>query len=101
MLSDPDIDIVNICTPSGLHGDMVIKAAQAGKHVLVEKPMDISKEKIDAMINACKVNNVKLGCIFQLRTEETVIKVKKAVDDGRLGKIRMADAYMKYFRNQE
>ena len=54
LLSREDIDVVNICTPSGTHGEIAIAAARAGKHVIVEKPMEVTVEKADAVIKACE-----------------------------------------------
>ena len=65
-----DIQAVCICTPSGLHAEQAIAAASAGKHVLVEKPMAIDLKGCDEMIAAARANGVKLGVIFQKRTDE-------------------------------
>lgn len=81
MLLEP-IDVVSICVPSGLHADIAVKCAAKGKHILCEKPLDISLEKIDAMIYACKESNVKLGTVFQRRTLPHMIKAKKIFDEG-------------------
>jgi UDP-N-acetyl-2-amino-2-deoxyglucuronate dehydrogenase len=101
MLKREDIDVVCICTPSGMHGDMTIDAANAGKHVFCEKPLDISKEKMTQMINACRENHVKLGCVFQRRLMKEAIETRRAIENGEFGKIVLADAYMKYYRSQE
>jgi len=101
MLKRPDIEIISICTPSGTHADITIDAAKNKKHVIVEKPMDISLEKADEMINACKNNNVKLGIIFQLRFADECIRLKKLLDEGKLGRIILADLYMKFYRAPE
>ena len=99
MLQQKEIDIVCICTPSGLHGDMAIACAEMGKHVLCEKPLDISTDKINAMIKACRDHNVKLGGIFQNRTYSGCIAAKKILDEGKLGKIYIADGYTKEYRS--
>ncbi|OGS18820.1 MAG: hypothetical protein A3J83_02000 [Elusimicrobia bacterium RIFOXYA2_FULL_40_6] len=96
-----DIEIVSICTPSGSHADITIDAAKNKKNVIVEKPMDITLEKADEMINACKKNNVKLGIIFQLRFADECARLKKLLDEGKLGKIILADLYMKFYRAPE
>lgn len=96
-----DIDAVSICTASGEHATFGIPAANAGKHVLVEKPIEISLEKADALIGACKKNNVKLGVIFQLRFLDACQEVKRAIENGVLGNAVMADCYMKFYRPQE
>jgi UDP-N-acetyl-2-amino-2-deoxyglucuronate dehydrogenase len=101
LMADPDIDAVNVCTPSGLHGDVTIAAAKAGKHVLCEKPVDITLEKIDEMVKACRDAKVKLAVIFQRRTSPLWGKIKKVIDDGKLGKLVLCDLYIKYFRSQE
>ena len=100
LLKCEDIDAVCVCTPSGLHGEITIEAAKARKHVMCEKPLEITVPKIDAMINACRDANVKLGVIFQRRTSPMWHKIKKAIDSGSLGKMVLGDAYLKYYRPQ-
>ncbi|MBP1913209.1 putative dehydrogenase [Lederbergia galactosidilyticus] len=101
MFADVDIDIVSVCVPSGMHADVTIAAAKAGIHVLCEKPLDITREKMTKMIEACKNFNVKLGAVYQRRTLEAAIKTKKAIQEGKLGKLVLADAYLKYYRSPE
>lgn len=101
MLARDDIHIVSISTPSGMHADIGIDAAMAGKHILTEKPIDINLVKIDKLIQTCDVQNVKLACIFQRRTSNLWKLVKRTVDEGKLGKMVLASAYLKYFRSQE
>jgi len=101
LVKNPDIDIISICTPSGMHLESALAAANAKKHVIVEKPLEITTERIDMMIEACKKNNVKLGAIFQRRFMDTSIILKKAIDSGRFGKIVLADVYIKWYRTQE
>ncbi len=100
-LEHPGLQIVNVCTPSGLHAEPGIKAAQAGKHVLVEKPIETSLEKADALIAACDQAKVKLGVIFQSRFLPAVQKIKRAIDEGRLGRLMIGDAYVKWYRAPE
>jgi predicted dehydrogenase len=100
-LACPDLDIVTIATPSGLHLEPVVKAAKAKKHIICEKPLEITLERIDKMIKACRQNRVTLSGIFPRRFNDATRLFKKAVDDGRLGKITMADAYIKWYRTQE
>jgi len=100
MLKRDDLDVVSICTPSGLHSKMAVAAAEAGKHVLSEKPLAITLPQADAMIEACREHNVKLGCIFQRRTYETSKMVREAVQGGELGQLTLGDAYLKYYRSQ-
>ncbi|MCD6231562.1 Gfo/Idh/MocA family oxidoreductase [Candidatus Aerophobetes bacterium] len=101
MLERDDIDVVNICTPSGTHGEIAIEAAKAGKHIIVEKPMEITLEKCDEMISACRKANVKLEVIFQSRFLPSVKKLKKAINEGKLGKLVLGDMYNKWYRSQE
>jgi len=100
LVKDPKVDVVCICTPSGLHGDMAIAAANAGKHILCEKPIEIKLDKIDQMIEAADKNKVKLGGIFQRRTYDSSKKMKLALEEKQLGKLVLGDAYLKYYRSQ-
>lgn len=101
LLADPEVEALSICTPSGLHGDMVIQASHAGKHAMTEKPMDITLAKIDEMIAVTRRNGTRLGVIFQRRTSPLWLAVREAVQSGLLGKMVLADAYLKYYRSQE
>lgn len=101
MLECSEIDIINICLPSGLHAEMAIKAVNAKKHFIVEKPMAITKHQLEAIIDACEKNNVTGAVICQMRFTENIQKLKKAIDNGELGKILVADVYMKYYRSPE
>lgn len=100
-LKDPDLEIVTVATPSGLHMDGAIAAANAKKHVIVEKPLDVTPEKCKAIVDACRKNNVKLSGIFPSRYHEVSQVIKNAIDKGRFGKIAFADAQIKWFRTQE
>ena len=100
-LDHPGLRIVNICTPSGLHAEQGIAAARAGKHVLVEKPIETTLEKADTLIEACDRNGVKLGVIFQSRFLPAAQKIKRAIDEGRLGRLMIGDAYVKWYRAPE
>ncbi|MCI0514669.1 Gfo/Idh/MocA family oxidoreductase [candidate division KSB1 bacterium] len=100
LVRDPQVDMVCICTPSGLHGEMAIAAARAGKHILCEKPMEIKLDRIDQMQETAIKNNVVLAGIFQRRTYATSRKVKTALDNHVLGKMVLGDAYLKYYRSQ-
>lgn len=101
MLQDPDIDAVSICTPSGTHGEISIAAANAGKHILCEKPIETKKEKIDMIVEAVERNKVKMECVYQSRFNPIPMKVKAALDSGVFGKVLMASAYLKYYRSAD
>lgn len=100
MLNSEEIDVCCILTPSGLHSDCACLAASHGVNVLCEKPLDVTKEKMQKMIDCCKENGVKLGAVFQRRTYDGAIKVKKLIEDGALGRVTLADASLKYYRDQ-
>jgi UDP-N-acetyl-2-amino-2-deoxyglucuronate dehydrogenase len=100
MLNDPSIDVVNICTPSGLHAPIAVEAAKAKKHVIVEKPIALTLEDADSIINACKENNVKLAVVHPNRFRPVVQELKKLMDEGRFGKLSHANATVRWNRNQ-
>jgi predicted dehydrogenase len=100
-LAHPGLEIVTIATPSGAHLEPAVAAAQAGKHVLCEKPLEVTLERVDRMIRVCREQGVMLAGIFQRRCLEAVRHFKQAVDAGRLGPISLADAYIKWYRTQE
>ena len=95
-----DIDIVTICTPSGAHLEPTIMAAERGKHVLCEKPLEVTLPRLDRMIEVCRRHRVRLGGIFPSRTSEVYQRIKQAVDAGRLGRITLGSAYVKWWRPQ-
>ena len=101
MLEKDDVDVVNICLPSGLHESLTLQAANAGKHVMVEKPLDITLEKCDSIIDVCRKNNVKLATIFPSRFKPGATAVKEAIAAGRFGKLTLGDASVKWFRSDE
>lgn len=101
MLKQDNIDAVSICTPSGTHMDFGVKAAEAGKHVVVDKPIEVTVERGQKLVDACKKNGVKLAVIYQNRYSNAVRKLKEAVDSGTIGKPVMARGTVKWFRDQE
>jgi predicted dehydrogenase len=101
MLARPDIDIVCICTPSGIHLDPAIKSIEAGKHCLIEKPLEITLEKCDEIIEAAKKKGVKVGVIFPSRFYESSKQLKQAVEEKRFGDMVLGDAYVKWYRSPE
>lgn len=100
MLNDSEVEVINVCTPSYLHVDMAIPAVKAGKHVIVEKPVDIKVEKIDMLIEEGKKAGVKMSAIFQSRTTPLNKRIKDAIDDGRMGKIIGVHGILPWFREQ-
>jgi UDP-N-acetyl-2-amino-2-deoxyglucuronate dehydrogenase len=101
MLAHPGLNIVTIGSPSGAHMEPCVAAAEAGKHVIVEKPLDVTLERCDQMIAACDKAGVKLATIFPSRYHASGRLLKQAVDDGRFGKLVLGDAYVKWFRTQQ
>ena len=101
LVARPDIDAVTICTPSGLHGPMAAQIAQAGKHILSEKPLDVWIDAVDKAIAAAEAAGVVYGGIFQERFSPSALKVKRAIDSGAFGEIVMACAETKWYRNAE
>lgn len=100
MLKDDEIQVINVCVPSGMHVDMAIPAVEAGKNVIVEKPVDIKVDKINMLIEAGKKAGVKMGGIFQSRTTPMNKRIKDALDNGRLGKLAGAHALLPWYRAQ-
>jgi UDP-N-acetyl-2-amino-2-deoxyglucuronate dehydrogenase len=101
MLSHPEIDIVCICTPSGIHLDPAIKCIEAGKHCLVEKPLEVTLEKCDQIIEAAYKAGVKISVIFPSRFYEASKQLKKAIDEKRFGDLVLGDANVKWNRSAE
>ncbi len=95
-----DVDAVVVATPSGTHADVAVAAADAGKHLLVEKPLDITLARVDSIIAAAQRNQVMLACVFPLRFTEGPQRAKAALAAGRLGRLTLADVYVKWFRPQ-
>ncbi|MHB8655637.1 MAG: Gfo/Idh/MocA family protein [Terriglobia bacterium] len=101
VLERRDVDVVCICTPNGTHEEIVAKAAQAGKHLLVEKPLEVTLPRVDRIIAEAEKANVKLGTVFQCRFRPAVVQIKKALDEGRFGRVFCGDIYMKWYRTEE
>lgn len=100
MLANPDVDVVTIGTPSGAHLEPAVAAARAGKHVIVEKPLEITLKRCDKIIRECEKAGVKLSAIFPARFHRPSATIKAAVDEGRFGRLTLAEAYVKWYRNQ-
>lgn len=101
LLLDKNVDVINICTPSGLHASLAVKAANAKKHIVVEKPIALTLEDSKQIIDVCKENNVKLAVVHPNRFRPVMIEMKKILKDNLLGKISHANATVRWNRNQE
>ncbi|HOJ11129.1 MAG TPA: Gfo/Idh/MocA family oxidoreductase [Clostridiales bacterium] len=101
MLADDNIELVSICTPSGMHSEMAVDCAKAGKHVLCEKPLDVTREKLDNMVQAFSNRELKFGTVFPYRTYPGLLTAKHILDSGELGRVYMGDGYCKVYRSAE
>jgi len=99
-LADPELDIVTIGTPSGAHLDPALAALNAGKHVVCEKPLEITTERIDQLMDAAKANGKTLSAVLNRRFHPGMDAFKKATEEGRFGQLTSASAYVKWFRDQ-
>ena len=99
LLQRPDLDIITIATSSDLHAEIGCAAAQAGKHVMVEKPMAMTLRSADQLITACREAGVKLGVIHQNRYNKSVKLLRKALDEGRFGKLTHGQATIRWNRD--
>jgi predicted dehydrogenase len=94
------VDAVSVCVPSGLHARVGIRAAQAGKHVISEKPIDVSIAHAKALVDACRANHVKLSVISQHRFANAIRTLRDAAQAGTFGRLFQADLYNKWYRTQ-
>ena len=101
LLGREDVDVISVLTPNHLHHEYAVRAARAGKHVLVEKPPDVSLSKVDMMIEECRRMGVKLGVVLQCRFRRAVEAIKEAVVQGRFGRLLEGDVYMKWYRPRD
>lgn len=99
LCAHPEVDFVDVATPPSYRLDAVRLAARHGKHVLVQKPMALDLETAAAMIAAAREGGVRLGVVSQHRFDEPVIFLRRALAEGRLGRILEADAYVKWYRD--
>jgi UDP-N-acetyl-2-amino-2-deoxyglucuronate dehydrogenase len=99
MLTSDEIEIVTIATPSGTHMEPAIAAAQSGKHVICEKPLEISLERVDKMIDAHAKAGTSLGGIFNYRFDDALKPLKSALEDGRFGTVTYASVHVPWWRN--
>lgn len=99
MLQRADLDVVTIATPSGLHAEIGIAAAEAGKHIMVEKPMAMTLKTADALIAACRKAGVKLAVIHQNRFNASIKLMRKALEEGKFGKLTHGQATVRWNRN--
>jgi UDP-N-acetyl-2-amino-2-deoxyglucuronate dehydrogenase len=101
LLDMPDVYAVSICTPSGARVEPATAAAHAGKHVICEKPLEVTLERADRIIAACENAGVWLGVLFPMRYTPAACAVREAVVGGRLGTLTMASAHVKWYRSAD
>lgn len=101
LLRDPQVDVVSVCTPSGAHLEPAVAAARAGKHVVVEKPLEVTPARCRRIIDACRRRRVKLVTVFQGRFKAVNLAIKEAIEAGRLGRLVNASTQVKWYRNQK
>lgn len=100
MLKQPEVDVVVVCTPSGAHLEPAVAAAEAKRHVVVEKPLEITLERCDRIIEACDRNGVRLCTIFPSRFADANVVLKRAVESGRFGRLTLGETTCKWWRPQ-
>ena len=100
LLTNPDIDVVALCTPSGLHARQTIEAAAVGKHIITEKPMATRWQDGVQMVRACDDAGVRLFVVKQNRRNTTLQLLKRAIDEKRFGKIHMVHLNVFWSRPQ-
>ncbi|GMQ26959.1 Gfo/Idh/MocA family oxidoreductase [Algoriphagus sp. oki45] len=95
------LSVICICTPSGMHLEPALKAIEAGKHVFIEKPIEVTLERADQLIKSAEENKVKLGVVFQNRFSTDFQKLIGAVRQGEFGRLLMGNAAINWFRSPE
>jgi predicted dehydrogenase len=101
LLARPDIQIVCVLTPSGAHLEPALQAIAAGRHVVIEKPLEITVARVDAILDAADRAGVMVAAIFQARFSTGARALKAAIDAGRFGRLVLCSAYVKWHRNRE
>jgi predicted dehydrogenase len=100
LLARPDIDVVSVCVPSGLHAEIGVQAAQAGKHLVIEKPVEVTLEAADRLLGAADDAGVRLTVISQHRFDPGVQRLRELTQAGRLGRLTLGEAAVKWYRTQ-
>ncbi|HUQ12401.1 MAG TPA: Gfo/Idh/MocA family oxidoreductase [Steroidobacteraceae bacterium] len=101
LLKQPGLDAVCITTPSALHLQPALAAIRAGKHLMIEKPLDATVEGTDHILHEAEKHGVRVGSIFQARFGDAARQVKAAIDGGRFGRMVLASCYVKWNRTAE
>jgi UDP-N-acetyl-2-amino-2-deoxyglucuronate dehydrogenase len=101
MLDSEPVDVVIICTPSGLHGELACQVMRSGRHVIVEKPMEITRESIEEMLRVQQAAGVKLAVISQHRFDQASLQVHELVEEKAFGRLVLGNAIVPWWRSQE
>ena len=100
VLDRPDVHVVCVCLPTRLHLDVAERAAAAGKHLVIEKPLELSLERAERLLAAAHGHGVQVAAIFNRRFAPALQAAKRAIDEGHLGRLLVADMYFKSYRSQ-
>ena len=100
-LRHPGLEVVSICTPSGAHLEPALAAIEAGRHLIVEKPLEVTRERCARLLEAADRRGVTVAGIFPSRFLAVSRLIKEAIDGGRLGRVVLGDAYVKWYRTQQ
>jgi UDP-N-acetyl-2-amino-2-deoxyglucuronate dehydrogenase len=100
MLTRERLDVVDVCTPSGLHGEHACQVMRSGRHVIVEKPMEISREAIEEMLRVQQETRVKLAVISQHRFDPASLQVRDLVEEKAFGRLVLGNALVPWWRSQ-
>ncbi|MGH3206840.1 MAG: Gfo/Idh/MocA family protein [Trebonia sp.] len=100
LLARPDVEVVCVCVPSGLHAEVGVRAAKAGKHLVVEKPLEVTLEAADRLLAAVREAGVGLTVMSQHRWDPGVAELKRLIDSGALGRPLLGEAATKWYRTQ-
>jgi predicted dehydrogenase len=100
LLGREDIDVVCVCVPSGLHAEIGLAAARAGKHLVVEKPIDVTREAARELIEGAAAAGVSLNVISQQRYNPGVRRARALLEEGALGRVVVVSASVPWYRSQ-
>jgi UDP-N-acetyl-2-amino-2-deoxyglucuronate dehydrogenase len=100
LLARRDVEVVCVCVPSGLHAEVGVRAARAGKHLVVEKPIDVSLDAADRLIEAARTAGVAMTVISQHRFDPGLVELKRLLDEDALGRLVLGEASTKWYRTQ-
>lgn len=100
LLENKKIDVIMVMTPSGTHMEIALDSARAGKNVIVTKPLEITLKRCDRIIEECKNRKVVLAVDFEMRYISDNVRIKKAIEEGRVGKLILGEIRLKWYRSQ-